>query len=433
MSYGSVLKDNQKVLEQSKIYPYMNVKYNIEEIPETFDGRSVWYDFIMSPEDNKEISSWATVARDILNDRFCLGTSGQIIFNLDFHEMLSCVYKEPYKKTNDVFSTYGILDGNSTTGYSIFDGWEYIYKYGLFQLECFSEQNLIDNKLGLPYEMSYNDKIKKYGLKCSNINSRDNLSCTQKINGKPLAKRVFFSNAIYNVDSENKEDLIMNIKYQIAKWGPVAAGFIVYENFKTYNGLDVYSKVEGKPIGGHYVSIVGWGKDYWICRNSFGAEWGLLGYFKMKMNIPECQLEKNISCVMPYIVEFKVEYDEIEINDGKMYDGKIVTISDMKVINPELYKIRSEQKINYDLFYSEDTIKLIKEGKAIGELTSLILYPDQLPHPKLYWFKDLDSYEFVTIEKGKKKNGNGNGNGEYNYFFILMCIISVYLGYKSNK
>jgi len=116
-----------------------------------------------------------------------------------------------------------------------------------------------------------------------------------------------------------------------------------------------------------------------------------------------------------------------------MYDGKIVTISDMKVINPELYKIRSDQKINYDLFYSEDTIKLIKEGKAIGELTSLILYPDQLPHPKLYWFKDLDSYEFVTIEKGKKKNGNGNHNENYNYFFILICIISAYLGYKSNK
>lgn len=430
MSYGSVLKDNENVNKQSKIYPYMNVKYNKEEIPDTFDGRSVWYDFIMSPEDNKEMSSWAIVARDVFNDRFCLGTSGQIIFNLDFYEMMSCIEKEPYKKSEGVYSTYGILEDNSSTGYSIFDAWEYIYKYGLFQLECFfSEQNLIEKKLKMPYEISYNEKIKIYGKKCFNINSRYNLSCNEKINGKPLAKHIFFPNSIYNVDAENKEDLIINIKYQIAKWGPVAAGFIVYENFRSYNGLDVYNKVEGKPIGAHYVSIVGWGSDYWICRNSRGADWGLLGYFKMKMNIKECQLENNVSCVLPYVYDFKPEYDEIEINDGKMYDGKVVTISDMKIINDEIYKIRMEQKINYEMFYSEDTIRLIKEGKVLGELRPLILYPEELPHPKLFWIKNIDSYDFVTIDKNNKKNGKNNG--ETNYFFILLCIISFYLGYKS--
>jgi hypothetical protein len=140
-------------------------------------------------------------------------------------------------------------------------------------------------------------------------------------------------------------------------------------------------------------------------------------------------LENNVSCVLPYVYDFKPEYDEIEINDGKMYDGKVVTISDMKIINDEIYKIRMEQKINYEMFYSEDTIRLIKEGKVLGELRPLILYPEELPHPKLFWIKNIDSYDFVTIDKNNKKNGKNNG--ETNYFFILLCIISFYLGYKS--
>jgi len=433
--YGSVLKDYKKVMDKSKIYPYMSyefVKKGADKIPETFDGRSVWYDFMMTPEDNRNISSWAIVARDILNDRFCLSTSGQIIFNLDFYEMLCLINNEPYKKENGIYSTYGIKEDNSTSGYSIFDAWEYMYKYGVYKIECFSEENLITKNLEFPDKISYQKKIELY----KNLDARNSFSCLEKFNNKPLAKRIFFPNAIYNVDVESGDinELINSIKYQIAKWGPVAAGFIVYENFNNYDGLDIYKKVEGNPIGSHYVSIVGWGKDYWICRNSFGPDWGLLGYFKIRMNIPECRLEYNVSCVFPYIYDFKIEYDEIEKDDGVLYKNKeVVTLSDMKKINPEIYKIRLEQKINYDLFYSDETIKLIKEGKLYGDLNSLIVYPEQLPHPKLYWLMDLDSYDFVTIDKNKKRNGNHNDNDNNDIIFMLLYIISFYLGYKSKN
>ena len=58
--------------------------------------------------------------------------------------MLCMIDNEPYTKENGVYSTYGIKEENSTSGYSIFDAWEYMYKYGVYKLECFSEENLID-------------------------------------------------------------------------------------------------------------------------------------------------------------------------------------------------------------------------------------------------------------------------------------------------
>ena len=147
------------------------------------------------------------------------------------------------------------------------------------------------------------------------------------------------------------------------------------ENFaNSYNGLTVYEKAEGKQLGGHYVSILGWGKDYWICRNSWGIEWGILGYFKIKMGIVECQWEKNISAISPYIYDRK----GVEIANG-ILNGKEISMRDMKLINPTIYNIQKSLNINYELYYTKETIRLIKEGKLYGNSSPVILYPDLLP------------------------------------------------------
>ncbi|KAI7729619.1 hypothetical protein M8C21_013760 [Ambrosia artemisiifolia] len=41
----------------------------------------------------------------------------------------------------------------------------------------------------------------------------------------------------------------------------------------------------------HAVTIVGYGtedgKDYWICRNSYGVSWGAEGYFRLRRNVED--------------------------------------------------------------------------------------------------------------------------------------------------
>jgi len=412
--YGSLLKNDPDVLKQSKIYPIPKpfLSSDSSYIPETFDGREVWQLYIRPPESQKGVSSWAIVARDILNDRYSLRTGGQIVFSLNFAEIISCI------------------DSNKNK-YSIFDAWEYMYKYGLSQTTCFSYTKL--EKLNLPYpdSLSYDEKIKKYGKNCSNIEGKGQTQCIITYKGKNVARRFFLPDAIFNIEEDTMEKQIMNIKYEIVKWGPVAAGFIVYENFaNSYNGLTVYEKAEGKQLGGHYVSIIGWGKDYWICRNSWGIEWGILGYFKIKMGIVECQLEKNVSAISPYIYNRK----GVEIANG-ILNGKEISMRDMKLINPTIYNIQKSLNINYELYYTEETIRLIKEGKLYGNLDPVILYPDLLPNSD-FWVKDISEYNFTDFMEDKALVDKGKKTKRINWYYILLiiaCIISFLVGYFYKK
>ena len=142
--YGSLLKNDPDVLKQSKIYPIPKPFLLYSDIPQTFDGREVWALYIRPPENQKGVSSWAIVARDILNDRYSLRTGGQVVFSLNFAEIISCI------------------DVNKNK-YSIFDAWEYMYKYGLSQTTCFSTTKIEKLNLPDPDPLSYDEKIKKYG------------------------------------------------------------------------------------------------------------------------------------------------------------------------------------------------------------------------------------------------------------------------------
>jgi len=65
--------------------------------------------------------------------------------------------------------------------------------------------------------------------------------------------------------------------------GPIVAGMQVYEDFRYYTG-GVYEHVSGGLLGGHGVVVVGYDDpgQYWICKNSWGTEWGEDGWFQIK-------------------------------------------------------------------------------------------------------------------------------------------------------
>ena len=406
-------------------YQINNDNQVYKELPIKFDGRDEWGTFLQFPSQQYSSSSWSIVATDILADRYCLSTAGQINLFLSSTEVIACIEVPPHQKINNVLSGQSLDYKDSTQGYSIYDAWEYLYENGVSETNCFSKKKLESQNFPIPSKLTFNEKLKVYGENCSIVEGKL-LFCLTKKDDKPIARRTFYNNAIINISGNTLEETIRDIKLEILRFGPVAGGFLVYENFvNDYNGKTVYEKVDGKPLGGHYISIIGWENDTWICRNSYGVDWGLLGYFKMKMGIKECMLEQNISSCAPFYHYLeKTQY----IEDG-FYQGKRVDVSNMKLFNPDLEKNRKVFDINPYNFYPEDTIKMIKEGKLYGDLDPLISNPNDLPSINYYWAKDFRNFKYINEDfKTKKKINHKNAT---NYFMIcILSIIFFYIGYR---
>ncbi|XP_047472768.1 dipeptidyl peptidase 1-like isoform X1 [Penaeus chinensis] len=94
------------------------------------------------------------------------------------------------------------------------------------------------------------------------------------------------------------EDLMMEA---LVARGPMAVSYMVYDDFHNYEG-GVYhhtgARSDFNPHEGtnHAVLLVGYGVDpatgekYWTCRNSWGADWGEDGFFRIRRGSNECNI-----------------------------------------------------------------------------------------------------------------------------------------------
>lgn len=73
-----------------------------------------------------------------------------------------------------------------------------------------------------------------------------------------------------------------DIKNWISTRGSVTGCFIVYQDFFSYRS-GVYRHVSGDAAGGHCVEMIGYSdaQGCWICKNSWGTNWGEGGYFRI--------------------------------------------------------------------------------------------------------------------------------------------------------
>ncbi|MCL1792028.1 MAG: C1 family peptidase [Peptococcaceae bacterium] len=71
-------------------------------------------------------------------------------------------------------------------------------------------------------------------------------------------------------------------KNHLTNIGPCVAMFKVFEDFFWYGG-DIYHHVSGSYEGNHAVLVIGFSEQgqYWLCKNSWGPDWGDNGYFKI--------------------------------------------------------------------------------------------------------------------------------------------------------
>ena len=89
------------------------------------------------------------------------------------------------------------------------------------------------------------------------------------------------------------------IQSALIEYGPLPCTMYVYEDFyPNYTG-GVYQYTWGDFVFGHCIAIVGydntWGGEdegYWICKNSWGTDWGEDGWFRIAYG--ECRIERGV-------------------------------------------------------------------------------------------------------------------------------------------
>jgi len=92
---------------------------------------------------------------------------------------------------------------------------------------------------------------------------------------------------------------ITAIKEALLTYGPLPATMRVYTDFyPDWNG-GVYQQSSEELVFGHVITIVGFddtwrdaGKGYWICKNSWGPNWGEKGWFRIAYG--ECDIENSV-------------------------------------------------------------------------------------------------------------------------------------------
>lgn len=91
---------------------------------------------------------------------------------------------------------------------------------------------------------------------------------------------------------------VESIKNALVRYGPLYTQYVIYEDFMSYES-GVYSHVEGYIEGIHAVTIVGYddAEQSWIVKNTWGAEWGEDGYFRIKAGTNECEIEKTVYAI----------------------------------------------------------------------------------------------------------------------------------------
>ena len=252
-------------------------------IPVQFDARANWpncSDIIGLIRDQSNCGScWAFGAAESMSDRICIKSMAATRVNISAEDINDCCRE----------------CGDGCEGGFPRSAWEYYQNPGVVTGGNFGSRSGCK-----PYSLA----------SCDHHLPVSPHPCPSSIAKTPHCERKC-SNPVY--DKAYKIDLhkgmdphrfegVENIMTEIMKNGPVEASFSVYADFPTYKS-GVYEHKTGKFLGGHAVKILGWGMEnnmpYWLVANSWNADWGDKGYFKIVRGKNECGIEGGIVASIP--------------------------------------------------------------------------------------------------------------------------------------
>jgi cathepsin B len=89
---------------------------------------------------------------------------------------------------------------------------------------------------------------------------------------------------------------VLQMQLELLQGGPGVAAFTVYSDFQSYSS-GVYVVSSQTVVGAHAVSLLGWGVEnnvpYWLIQNSWGPNWGMGGFGKIRRGTNEAGIEAN--------------------------------------------------------------------------------------------------------------------------------------------
>jgi hypothetical protein len=379
-SFSTLLKsDDKSIRYQSSAFSGSKKKFKVEkELPPIFNPTDAWGFFLTSVKTQGKCGAcWAMASAKALSDRYSILTFGRLIEDFSPYAMVTCqgtifpgpeLDKEAMERINLDAHTSGACNGNT-----LYNSLDYLYSIGCVTSTCIN-YGLFKDK-GIP-DITTIDDPKNVPM-CSYLMGPKYESCLNR----DRAARYYRTIAGYEVDSDPE-----SIKQEIYKWGPVVAGFKMYDDFvNEYDGISIYTgpKPNAKSQGGHAIEICGWGKEgdidfWWIC-NSWGSNWGLGGFFRMKMNIKECELEDNVVAFIPDFPGFTLDMIQYNVR-----------------AKPEMEKLRKWMGIDPITGYQFVTIPLIEKGELKGDLQPI--FPYNLPDMKTVWLGEasIENFNMVT-------------------------------------
>lgn len=310
--------------------------YRRYELPNSFDGRTVWKG-LLSPVKNQARcgSCWAFASTTTLADRFNIQSVGKMHIDLSPAKLILCdfgsrefdiehpeIELSQTTKINALAFASGACHGNT-----LYDSWRYLFTIGTTTESC------------TPYTKGLTADLKTFSLSeyrsddllpfCSTISGSIGDMCSDfafnTTTGDEYGTPARFYRCIHfysvpGIEADGGDE--SHIRHEIYSWGPVSTGMKVYPDFYTFDPkTEIYEwNGEGEEVGGHAVELVGWGerngKKYWIVRNSWGEDWGMKGYFYMSRGDNNCNLEENVITGLPDFF-YPIGYDIINPNRYK--------------------------------------------------------------------------------------------------------------------
>lgn len=428
-TFGTVLLGNPRADEQRSKFATVYSPKSHPPIPKSFDGRNVWKGLLSPIKDQGQCGAcYAYSVVGSLADRFAIQTLGQVKPDLSPLEATICMkelYTEEEFRKSRTDKEYEREIGKKQTmaackGNTLYSAARYCYVQGTFEEGCVSANDILN-----------------YRRRTGSLPTCDELEGkyeTSMCFNEKYLPRHWMAEEYYCVGEVGA--LVNDIKLEIMKWGPVAVGFQVFDDFLTdyTDGTLVYThpKKEQKSLGGHAVRIVGWGVDrqggrdieYWIIANSWGGTWGDSGYGKIEIGIPELDLEDNVVSVWPEIAGSDFPYPLVE---GTLEAQS--TDVDMR--------IKQQLKVDPLTMLPDEYLSRIRRGE-VGGSTDPVINILRLPKYRDFWAYRIGMQTF-ELRDGEHVYYAAPGFGKTSYMkmaigaAVAVVVISGIFFYKRNK
>jgi len=325
-------------------------------LPTDFNGMVAWKDYLSPTQDQAECGScWAFASATCLADRFNILARHKVIPTVSTNFSLLCAFNEDiiatkvveasnYQSAQQLVAKLNKLNSAQFQcgGNYLITAWCALYANGTTTDDCLPYK-LID-----PFKQQYElldfgfngrtafldttspEKIKTNNFfflldksnatwSCSSIVGNNKELCWEHttVNNSMLSipLRHYYCGLIYNIKDNN--DMDAAIRYDIYKFGPVSTVMNIFDSLYSFDPVNggVYMPTDdpSRTSGGHAIEIVGWGTykgiPFWWIRNSWGADWGIHGCFRIQRGNKSLGLEENVITGIPFFFYTPDQYD----------------------------------------------------------------------------------------------------------------------------